>query len=348
LDLTACLTNGDCCFGKCYEDAVEGEVLLVGCEDDYADTVVPRLLSAGADLARIHKVDGIPGPNGTVQPFSLDYYAVVKEELKQRPDVRLVVIDPAVAYVGKAKVDDHRDSELRALLGPLGELAAECRVTIVLVMHFNKAGVKKAVHKVSGSAGYVNAVRAAFVVAPDPEDETRKYFLPLKFNLGPKPRGLAYRLQGLPTDKQDRILAGFDHLQGEDRGRLAQQLFGVAWLGEVDMDVDQVVSDGGRGNESQKDIDQAAEWLREKLKAGPVKSLDCVTQGNEALKLAKQLKWWRDTILKAKVGGKPRKTGFGNEGDWWFTLPNHPWPPRPDDWTPFDEEDSPPGTSRDS
>ena len=32
----------------------------------------------------------------------------------------------------------------------------------------------KAVHKVSGSTGYVNTVRAAFLVAPDPQDEGKK------------------------------------------------------------------------------------------------------------------------------------------------------------------------------
>ena len=37
-----------------------------------------------------------------------------------------------------------------------GEMAAKMRVTVVIVKHLNKGVNAKAVHKVSGSAGYVN------------------------------------------------------------------------------------------------------------------------------------------------------------------------------------------------
>src|SRR5262249_45617376 len=102
----------------------------------------------------------------------------------------------AGAYIGRAGCDYHRDSELRALLAPLAELAAKRRVAVVLVKHLNKGVSARAVHKVSGSTGYVNSVRAAFLVAPDPQDPDRKLFLPLKFNIGPKPQGFAFRLKG--------------------------------------------------------------------------------------------------------------------------------------------------------
>src|SRR5207244_482487 len=115
-----------------------------------------------------------PAPTGlvttclaTVQPRPVHWLVpghlpLGKLVLQARPEGRLVVVDPAGAYIGKSGIDDHKDSDLRALLGPLAELAARHAVTILLVKHLNKGVTAKAVHKVGGSVGYVNAVRAAF------------------------------------------------------------------------------------------------------------------------------------------------------------------------------------------
>src|SRR5262249_55878723 len=151
---------------------------------------------------------------------------------------------PAGAYIGKSGVDDHKDSELRALLGPLMELAALRAVTILLVKHLNKGVTAKAVHKVGGSMGYVNAVRAALLVAPDPEDGERKLLMPLKFNLGKKPQAIAYRLQDLTEEEKAPIIADprCSKLNDADKATLAEQLFRVSWLGPVDVDADEVMS----------------------------------------------------------------------------------------------------------
>jgi hypothetical protein len=328
LHLTACLTTGRPCFGVAYEPLPACEVLLVSCEDDYADTVVPRLLSAGAELSRVFRVDGIKDKDGNLHPFSLDHLVRVEEELESKPAVRLVVIDPAGAYVGRTGKDDYKDSELRTLLDPLAELAARKQVTIIIVKHLAKGITAKAVHRVNGSAAYTNSVRAAFLVTPDPQDDTRKFFLPLKFNLGPKPAGLAYRLQAPAPEESDGIVNRFSQLEGEDRARLAGQLFRLEWLGVVAIDADAALADGARKDRpGAKDTERAAEWLETFLAKRPAESLACVKGGNAALDLRKDLKWWRDSILKDRLQGKPRKTGSpGKPQHWWFTLPTHPWP----------------------
>jgi hypothetical protein len=326
LDLTACLTTGRRCFGLGYEPPPPAHVLLISCEDDYADTVVPRLLCAGADLQRVRRVDGKRTNDGRTIPFCLADFQSLEEELAARPDVRLVVIDPAGAYVGRT--DDYNDSELRALLGPLAELAARRGVTILLVKHLVKGTTARAVHKVSGSAGYVNAVRAAFVVAPDPDDGDKKLLLPLKINLGVWPRGLAFRTRSLDPQEQRAILDGYGaHLNTTDREQFASQLSRIAWQGPVDADADRVLSEQARRERSTvKVLDKAAEWLAAYLADRPRESLNCVEAGNGALNLQRRLDWWRDSVLKARLGGKPRKTGFGDGQRWWFTLPTHPWP----------------------
>src|SRR5262249_53974565 len=143
---------------------------------------------------------------------------------------RLVVIDPAGAYIGRAGCDDYKDSELRALLGPLCELAARRRVTILLVKHFNKGATAKAVHQGGGGVGYVNTVRASYVLVPDPDDDDRKLFLPLKCNLAKGVKGQALRTEPLPPEGQVAALRPFPDLAGPDREQLAAQLFRIRWL----------------------------------------------------------------------------------------------------------------------
>ncbi|MBL8793227.1 MAG: AAA family ATPase [Planctomycetia bacterium] len=329
LHMAAKISRGEPCFNLNYSPAISGEVLLFSCEDDPADTVVPRLLAAGADLQRVHLVEGVPVEGKPTRMFSLADYQQLKFELQRRPAVRLVVIDPAAAYVGRAKVDDHRDSELRGLLGPLSELAAECSVTVLLIMHLNKGVGAKAIHRVNGSVGYTNAVRAAFVVAPDAHDETRKLFLPMKFNLGPKPQGLAYRLCSLTTEAQAAIVGTYANLTDDDRSRLASQLVRIEWDREpVTVDADTALGEASQPKSVRLDDRELAEgWLKSCLTQRPVESMKCVEQGNAALSLNKPLKWWRETILKDRLGGAPRKTGRpGTAQRWWFTLAKHPWP----------------------
>jgi RecA-family ATPase len=229
LDITACLTTGRPYLSLDYTPDGPADVLLVDCEDDVADTIVPRPMSAGADLSRVFQVEGIKTKDAKAAPFSLAHYERVAEELQERPNVRFVVIDPAGAFIDRG-VDDHKDSEPRALLGPLSTLAAMCRVSILLVKHLGKGVTPKAVHKVNGSVGYFNSVRTAFLTVPDADDDGLKYFLPLKFNLGPKPEGLSYRLEPIPEDERLAILYCMTHLGEEDRERLGQQLFLVKWL----------------------------------------------------------------------------------------------------------------------
>src|SRR5262249_17401568 len=137
-------------------------------------------------------------------------------------------------------------------------------------------------------------VRAAFLVAPDPEDDSRKFFLPLKFNLGPRPSGFAYCLEALAPERQAQLVALYAaHLEEEDRQRLAGQLFRVRWLGRADADPNKVVSDGARNDREPNKVDQAADWLKGFLGRYAWPSEEVVTAGEKA-------GYSRGTLFKAK------------------------------------------------
>jgi hypothetical protein len=328
LDLAASLSTGRSCFGLDYDPLLPSDILLVACEDDFADTVVPRLLSARADLGHVFRVDGIKTEGGKTEPFNLVYFQSMEAELRAHPNIRLVVIDPAGAYIGRSGVDDYNDSQLRSLLGPMAELAARTQVTILLVKHLVKGATAKAVHKVSGSAGYVNAVRAAFVVAPDGEDTDKKLFLPLKFNLGPRPSGLAYRMRSLDTLEQATILDEYgQHLDQPDRDRLAQQLFRIAWEGTVNTTADAVMADPARQERGPGKVDQAAEWLEQFLGRYAYPHAEIIAAGEAAGHT-------RDNLFRArrdKLNEKIKASNRGQFGGQWYWGPGNPdsWVIRP-------------------
>jgi putative DNA primase/helicase len=62
----------------------------------------------------------------------------LRQKIKSMGDVKLVIIDPISAYFGIGKIDSFRTTDVRAVLTPLATLAAEMKVAIVGVMHFNK------------------------------------------------------------------------------------------------------------------------------------------------------------------------------------------------------------------
>jgi hypothetical protein len=325
LRLAADVSRGRPCLGLNYADALMGEVLLVSCEDDYADTVIPRLLSAGADLPKIHRVDGVQAADGKPTPFSLAHYDAIAAELTKRPAVRLIAVDPAGSYIGRTGVDDHKDSELRSLLDPLAKLAADHRVTVLLVKHLSKGATVKAIHKVSGSAGYVNSVRAAFIVVPDADDQDRKLFLPLKFNIARKPAGLVYRTESLDDADCSYILekhAG--HLDDADRQRLASQLFRVAWDGTTEVDADTAVSAATKSGDGGSKVDAAMVWLREYLAEYARSSDDVIGAGRDA-------GFSRDTLFKArkKMNGQVESSNLGLPHWYWGLGPRNEWRVKP-------------------
>lgn len=176
--------------------APQGSVLMLSAEDDMGDTIRPRLDACGGDAAKVHVLTVIndPDDNGedTKRGFSLKCdLSELDRILTQKPDICLVVIDPITAYLGG--VDSHKNADVRALLGPLSELASRHGVAVVAVTHLNK-GDGKALYRQSGSIAFTAAARASYVVFKDKDDPDRRLFIPVKNNLGDDRTGFAYRV----------------------------------------------------------------------------------------------------------------------------------------------------------
>ena len=130
-----------------------GSVLVLSAEDGAADTVIPRLLAAGADLSKVHLVSAVRNADGKGRralnlQSDLD---LLEQQIATIGDVALIVIDPVSSYLGKT--DLHKNAEVRGVLEPIGEMAERNRVAVLSVTHFAKAGsnsTTKALHRFIG------------------------------------------------------------------------------------------------------------------------------------------------------------------------------------------------------
>lgn len=178
--------------------AYPGAVLLMSAEDGLADTVRPRLDAAGADVTRVHSIDGMStvDESGEVvlrPPTLADVVGL--EDAIIRTDARLLVVDVIMAYLPSG-TDSHRDQDIRRVLSRLSAVADRTGCTVLLLRHLNKAKGSDPLYRGGGSIGIVGAARAGMLVAADPDDPERRVLASVKSNLGPPPDSLTYRLVG--------------------------------------------------------------------------------------------------------------------------------------------------------
>ena len=269
-----------------------GEVILLNAEDDIADTIRPRLDAAGADVDRVHCLEGVRWVDDEgvtkIRSFTLDDLPNLEDALKRTPGTRLVCIDPVSAYLGGN--DSHKNAEIRGLLAPLAKIASTYRVAVVIVTHLSKSGSGRAMYRAMGSLAFVAAARTAWVVAKDQEDADRRLFLPIKNNVGNDRDGLAYRITN----------------------------GAVAWEpGIISTSADEAI--GGDGSDTTRKApvrDAAADWLKELLSNGPMTASDVSDHAKAAMIASKTLRMAREQLGIVPYRGR----GSMNE-PWYWTLP---------------------------
>lgn len=232
----------------------KGRTIVFSAEDDAEDTIVPRLIAAGADLDLVEIIDAVRDEKGQ-RSFNLAADIDRLEKLIAKfGDVDLVTIDPISAYLGKT--DSHRNSEVRAVLEPLQKMAERTGVAVLSVTHFNKPGggtTSKALHRFVGSIAFTAAARMAFAVMEDSDEANRRLLLHVKNNLAAPPQGIAFTV--------------VQRLVEVSGGSVVQPY--VVWdPNPVTMTANEAMAaDAGGAKPAQ---DDAAEFLQELLADGPV------------------------------------------------------------------------------
>lgn len=274
-----------------------GAALILSAEDGLADTIRPRLEAARANLERVSVLDHVIGgeyPLGGPwsMPSDLD---LLRDEIVRR-EASLVVIDPVMAYL-HGSVNSYRDQDVRAVLARLAGVAEQTGAAVLLVRHLNKAPGGPAIYRGGGSIGVIGAARSALLVAPDPDDESRRVLAVVKSNLAAPATSLAYRL--VPDD-----------------GRGCAR---ICWEGTSPHCADVLVCPPGTAEE-RGELCEAIQFLKEVLANGPVPVKEVKASARSAdiseptLQRAKR----KLGVVAHKVGGH---FGDGQEQRWDWELP---------------------------
>lgn len=169
-----------------------GNVLIWSSEDVADDTLVPRLIASGADLARCHFIEGI-AQDGESVPF---------DPSQDIPDLRravdaiggasLLLIDPIVSAVAG---DMHRANDVRRSLQAVVDFADAHGCAVIGITHFAKGGAGKAPQdRVIGSQAFGALARMVLVTAKE-EGSNRRVMARAKSNIAPDDGGVAYSLE---------------------------------------------------------------------------------------------------------------------------------------------------------
>ena len=326
--LASDVSAGRCAFGMDYPDPVQGKVLIVAAEDGPADTILPDLLAAGADIDRIALLEGVKH-KGVKHSFTLlpEHVNLVRARLKQAPDIILIILDPVASFVGRTRIDDHRGTELRLVLDPLSEMAEEFGVTILLIAHTNKSA-GDAIDRIAGSAAYRDTVRAYFLVTEDPEDDQQRVLVPVKENLpGFDRTSVVFGLELLSNTDAATVMnkKQFAELSDEDRGIMRDELRRVRFFAPKKVDANEAVK--GKKEDKNK-VEKCAEWLKAFLG-------DYAYPSSEIDAAARKEQFTFDNVSKAKTILKEtglRNTNQGRFGGKWWSGFGHPndWKLRPE------------------
>jgi hypothetical protein len=208
--MVARVTNAElqwpCGEGK----APQGNVILFTAEDDLADTVVPRLKAAGAGLDHVHIIKLVLDTDKNGKPRRRMFSLVrdlekLRAKIAEIGNVVLIIIDPITAYLGVGEIDSFRDADVRAVLAPLQDLAAELHAAVIAIMHFNKkVDVLNLLLRVCNSIAFTAAARHAFGVVYD-ADNHRRLLVRGKNNLAKRDdRALAFRVDAYEVGRDQR------------------------------------------------------------------------------------------------------------------------------------------------
>jgi hypothetical protein len=276
--------------------APKGNVVVWTGEDDVCDTLTPRLMAMGADLERVHFIQGMktgreerPFEPSSDMPF-------LKEAIEKIGDVKVLIIDPIVSVV---KGDSHKNAEVRKDLTPLVQMAEQIGFAIIGITHFSKGtSGREPIERITGSLAFGAVARVVLVASKTKNEDGNdiRIFLRAKSNIGIDEGGFEYSLESATTN--NGIATSRVHWGLLINGS-ARDLLGEAEDG----------SDGGG-------IKGCMSLITDLLAYGEVSAKqmekDCTGAG-----------YTHATIRRARkqLGIKPEKKGMGVSGFWLWKLP---------------------------
>lgn len=274
-----------------------GNVLIWSGEDDPADTLLPRLLAAGADRSRCYFVSGTRIA-GEVQSFDpARDMGALEAQAQAIGGVKLLMVDPVVSAVAG---DSHKNTEVRRALQPLVDLASRLDSAAIGISHFSKGGQGgDPASRVVGSIAFTAVARVVLVAAKvkGEDGEERRILARGKSNIGPDDGGFEYHIQ--QAEPLPGIHASY-----------------IGWGLSVAGSARELLAEPTEQDEEERSaVDAAEDFLRQVLADGltPAKTVKAEA-GNAGVS------WASVRRAASTMGVIKTKTG---EGWYWKLMANH-------------------------
>lgn len=217
-------------------------VFYVAIEDSWKQTIVPRLIAAGANLELVCRVEAVEAEYGETT-LSLPQDNSLTEGAIGGHGVALVVLDPLMSCIGKG-IDTHRERDVRTALDPLACMAGRTGAVLLGIAHFNKGSGTDPAALITGSGAFKNVPRAVFGFARD-DDHDCRVMTQAKNSLG----------------RIDLPSLSYTVTSAEVPTRLGIANVGrFTFTGRSARTVDEILAAGAQTDRGERD--EAAEWLR--------------------------------------------------------------------------------------
>jgi putative DNA primase/helicase len=275
-------------------------VLVLSAADQPRETVLPRLIAAGADPSQVFFLNGDvveepedendDGAFPVARPFRLSQDIeklewCLMELSDQGIDVGLIVIDSIDRYLGT----DEKKGDRIEVVAQLAKLAAKANLAMLVTANTSmKAGSR------GGTVVYqelMNTARSVLMVAPDLENPDQRLVLPIKHNLTARPPGFSFTVcDGVVQWGTEPI-----DLSSDEYRLLARRNEKLALV-----------------RDDVQEIERATNWLKDELALEPAPS-------EIVQRRASQIHLSYGTLRRAfkLLGGKVRK----QKNQWFWSLP---------------------------
>jgi hypothetical protein len=275
-----------------------GDVLIWSGEDDPVDSLVPRLIAAGADRHRVHFIQGVTDANGAPRPFDpAGDMPLLFKAAKEIPSVRLLVVDPVVSAVAG---DSHKNAEVRRGLQPLVDLARDIGAAVLGISHFSKGTAgRDPTERVTGSLAFGALARVVLCTCRGLEGAPRR-LVRAKSNIGPDGGGFEYNFF-------QTALPGHPGVVGQ----------AVGWGGPLEGTAGALLGEAeGTAEEAEEcsALEEAKRFVATLLANGPMAAANVKAHATEA-----GLAW--KTITRAKTALRIDSKKSGMAGPWMWELP---------------------------
>lgn len=267
-------------------------------EDDPADTIIPRLIAAGADLDKVHILQGRINDLGETEPFDPAKDAdLLAAELERLGDVGIIMIDPIVSAVAG---DMHRANDVRRALQVLVDLAERYDCSVLGITHFSKGSAgNNPAERVLGSQAF-GALARTVLVAAKQEDSDLRVLARAKSNIAEDFGGCSYSI--METTVRDHITTTV-----------------VTWGDTISGSAREILADVERVEGDEPDLsDDPAECLRRILSGERLTAKEATQAMVNNGYSAKQTR-----TARAKLGVQISREGFGKGSAVYWSLPTY-------------------------